>query len=325
MSSLSFLAGLPALLGVAGFFAYLWVGQAKIGGDILKDIVGKLRTNPNLDLKAYGNLSPAKLGRIVASDTSVRDAVNDQDQKLLRLLIIFQHSLTVIVLLVSASLVALSVWLFTRPEPLSVLAKPPSALNKDAEGLLVDLDPIGVEWQSQGMPESVTVYLENVDTQARSDKRTLGADIRNVVFTPVEVHGVATDRLYHHKNRIRTVVEWSKGKSTSQPVEMLVGIDVELALYGRLITPSGKAGVVHTMVATIDESTAGLPKDYCFTADLVGRSKANAVVIPLKSCNADTDVSVPGLNTIDWQRPLGLIYNSPDDRRIVRTKVSGHP
>lgn len=130
MSSLSFLAGLPALLGIAGFFAYLWVGQAKIGGDILKDIVGKLRTNPNLDLKAYGDLSPAKLGKIVDSDTSVRDAVNDQDQKLLRLLIIFQHSLTVMVLLVSASLVALSVWLFTRPQPLSVLGSLPQELTK---------------------------------------------------------------------------------------------------------------------------------------------------------------------------------------------------
>ncbi len=105
--------------------------------------------------------------------------------------------------------------------------KPPSGVNKDADGLLVDLDPIGVEWQSQGTPESVTVYLENVDTQAHSEKRTLGADVLNVVFTPEQVHAVATDRLYHHKNRIRTVVEWSKGKSTSQPVEMLVGIDVE--------------------------------------------------------------------------------------------------
>jgi hypothetical protein len=325
MSIISFLGGLPALLGIAGFFAYLWVGQAKIGGGILKDIVGKLRTNPNLDLKAYGDLSPAKLGKIVDSDASVRDAVNDQDQKLLRLLIIFQHSLTVIVLLVSAALVALSVWLFTRPQPLSVLAKPPSAVNRDAEGLLVDLDPIDVEWQSQGVPESVTVYLENVDTEARSEKRTLGADIRNVVFTPEQVRAVATDRVYHHKNRVRTVVEWSKGRSTSQPIDLLVGIDVELALYGRLITPSGKAGVIHTMVATIDESTATLPIDYCFTADLVGRSKTSAFVIPLRSCNADTQVSIPGLNTLDWQRPLGLIYNAPDDRRIVRTHVSGHP
>lgn len=82
MSAMSFLNGLPALLGIAGFFAYLWVGQSRIGGDILKQIVGKLRNNPNLDLQPYGNLSPAKLGRLVESDTKIRDSVNDQDQKL---------------------------------------------------------------------------------------------------------------------------------------------------------------------------------------------------------------------------------------------------
>lgn len=46
MSIMSFLSGLPAMLGIAGFFAYLWFGRSKIGGDILKEIVGKLRTNP---------------------------------------------------------------------------------------------------------------------------------------------------------------------------------------------------------------------------------------------------------------------------------------
>lgn len=325
MSAMSFLNGLPALLGIAGFFAYLWVGQSRIGGDILKQIVGKLRNNPNLDLQPYGNLSPAKLGRLVESDTKIRDSVNDQDQKLLRLLIILQHGLTVIVLIVSACLVGLSVWLLTRPQPLSVVVKPPSALNKDADGLLVDLDSLEVQWQSQGMPEPVTVFIENVDTGAESEKRTVAADIRSVDFSSQQIHPVAVDRTYDHKNRIRSVLEWSKGKATSQPVDLLVGIDVELALYGRLITPAGDKGVIHTMVATIDESTATMPRDYCFTADLVGRSRQNPVVIPLRACDADTSVSIPGLKTLDWQHYPGLVYNSPDDRRIVRTHVSGHP
>ncbi|MBB6143041.1 hypothetical protein HNQ77_000985 [Silvibacterium bohemicum] len=325
MSVMSFLGGLPALLGIAGFFAYLWVGQSKIGGELLKDIVQRLRTNPNLDLKAYGDLSPAKLGKLVESDSRIKDSVNAQDQKLLRLLIILQHGLTVIVLLVSAGLVGLSVWLISRPQPLSVTVKAPTDVNKDAEGLLVDLDPLDVQWQSQGVPETVTVFLENVDTGAQSGKRTPAADIRDVVFSPSEVHQVATDRGYHHKNRIRSVVEWSKGKATSQPVDLLVGINVELALYGQLIAASGKTGVIHTLVATIDDDTAALPTDYCFTVDMVGRSKTSAVVIPLNSCNADTQVSIPGLNTLDWTRPLGLVYNTPDDRKIVRTQVTGHP
>lgn len=120
-------------------------------------------------------------------------------------------------------------------------------------------------------------------------------------------------------------MEWSKGKTTSQPVDLLVGVDVELALYGHLIVASGKEGVIHTLIATIDDSTATLPADYCFTVDLVGRSRMSPVVIPLKSCNADTQVSIPGLNTLDWRRYPSLVYDSPDDRRIVRTHVSAVP
>lgn len=96
------------MLGIAGFFAYLWAGQSKIGGESLKDIAGRLRTNPNLDLKAYGELSPAKLGKLVESDSKIKDSVNAQDQKLLQLLIILQHGVTVIVLLVSAGLIGVS-------------------------------------------------------------------------------------------------------------------------------------------------------------------------------------------------------------------------
>jgi hypothetical protein len=325
MSVMSFLNGLPALLGIAGFFAYLWVGQAKIGGDILKDIVRKLRNDPNVKVKDYGNLSPAALKRLIESDTKVRDAVNDQDQKLLRLLIILQHSLTVLVLIVCAGLLVLSIWLYTRPQPLSLTVKPPTAVNQDAQGLLVDLDPVDVQWQSQGVPEPVTVFLENVDSGTQTEKRTLAADVHDVTFIPQQIRAVASDRGYKHKNRIRSVVEWSKGKAASQPVDLMVGIEVELALYGRLITPSGRDGVVHTLAAVIDDSTESMPANYCFTADLVGKSKTNPVVIPLHSCDNDTAVSIPGLDTLDWSHYPGLVYNGPDDRRIVRTQVSGHP
>lgn len=203
--------------------------------------------------------------------------------------------------------------------------KPPTDVDRDAEGLLVDLDLLDIQWQSQGVPETVAVFLDIVDTGAQSPKRTPTVDVRDVVFSPTEVHQVASNRGYRHKNRIRSIVEWSKGKATSQSVDLLVGINVELALYGRLIAASGKTGVIHTLVATIDNSTAGFPTDYCFTADMVGRSKTSAVVIPLESCNADTQVSIPGLKTLDWSRPQGLVYNTPDDRRIVRTQVTGHP
>lgn len=99
MGPYTFLAALPGVLGVTGFFAYIWVGQTRVGGEIFKKIVDRLRQNPNIQIEHYASLTPARIGKLIDQDVSVRNAVNEQDRQLLRLLIIFQHALTVIVLL----------------------------------------------------------------------------------------------------------------------------------------------------------------------------------------------------------------------------------
>ena len=54
--------------------------------------------------------------------------------------------------------------------------------------------------------------------------------------------------------------------------------------------------------------------------DLVGWTKLKIPpVAPLRSCDADTEIQMPRLDTIDWSRRVGLVYNGPDDPRIVRT------
>lgn len=323
MGIYQFLAGLPALLGVAGFFAYLWAGQSRVGGEIFKQIVAKLRNAPNIEIAQYSSLTPAKIGKLIESDSRVREVVNDQDRKLLTLLIIFQHALTVIVLLVCAGLIALSVWLIARPQPLSVAAGPPTAIEKDAGGLLVDIDPIMVPWSSTGTTEPVAVFLENVDSASKTVKKEVSSDVRSIVFKPAEFTTIAVNRGYHQSNRIRSVVEWSSNRSVSEIKNLLVGIDVELMLNGHLIMPDGKERKIHTLMAAIDQATASLPPDYCFGGDLVGWTVRNPIVIPLRSCNSDTEVLIPGLETIDWSRRVGFVYHGQDDSRIVRTHVSG--
>lgn len=323
MGVYQFLSGLPAVLGVAGFFAYIWVGQSRVGGDIFKQIVGKLRNAPNLEISQYSTLTPAKMGKLVESDSRVRDLVNEQDRKLLSLLIIFQHALTVIVLLVCAGLVGLGVWLVSRPQPLSVVAAPPTAVETDARGLLVDLDPIMVQWTSTGRDEPVSVFLENVDSEARTPKKEVPSSVRSVTFGPAEVVRAATKRGYHQANRIRSVIEWSSNRSTSPIRDLFVGIDIELALDGRLITPGGKQRPINTLIATIDQTTASLPPDYCFGGQLVGWTSTSPIVIPLRSCNNDSEVEIPGLEKINWARHVGFVYDGQDDSRIVRTHVSG--
>lgn len=321
-----FLAGLPAVLGVAGFFAYIWIGQSRIGGEVLKQIVTKLRAAPNIDASQYSNLTPAKIKKLIESDSHVRVLVNEQDQKLLRLLIIVQNIVTVIVLLACGGVIAFSIWLLNRPEPLSVTAYAPQAVVEEAKGALVDLDPLSVQWTSTGKDEPVSVFLENVDSGRRTQKKTVQSNVRSVRFEPTEVLEAASSRGLHQRNRIRSVIEWSANTSVSEVKDLLVGVDVELQLNGKLITPTGKDRRIDTLFAYIDQSTQSLPQNYCFSVDFVARSKAGPpLVIPLHSCNNDGEVHIAGLAQVDWNRPVGLVYGGPDDSRIVRTHIAGRP
>jgi hypothetical protein len=77
--------------------------------------------------------------------------LNEGDRKLLRLLILLQHILTGLVLLVCAALIAWSIWLSTKPQPLSVIVKPPVSNDAQTGSLLVDLFPVKVDWTSSGL------------------------------------------------------------------------------------------------------------------------------------------------------------------------------
>ncbi len=314
---------LPAILGIAGFFAYLWGGQSKIGGDILRKIVEKLRADPTIHVGKYGQLTPAKLRSLVEHDAQVRNAVNQGDRDLLRLLIIFQYMLTALALLVCATLIGVSVWLYARPAPFSLAQSGLGGVTQDAEGLLVDLDPIEVQWTHDGPDQLVAVFLENVDSRQRTAKQTVRASTGSARFTPAQLSAVVADRSYQGKNRIRSVIEWPNGLSLSPPQDVLVGIVVELQLFGRLVTIDGEERDIHTLLATIDRSTERMPADYRFKGDFVARTPEGPMVVALASTHANGEVDVPGLDRVDWALPVGFIYGGPDDRRIVRSHVYG--
>ncbi|KAB1068605.1 hypothetical protein [Methylobacterium planeticum] len=321
---MSFLKGLPALLGVVGFFAYLWAGQYRIGGELMKRIIDKLRAAPNVSVQQYKSMTPARIEQIVRHDKEVRRFVNEEDIKILRLIVILQYTATIVVLIVCASLVGLGVWLMRQPDPLTVVARPPTALatSRTAEFLL-DLDPVEVVWDASGAVERVGVFLENVDSHARSRKKTVSADVRTVQFSAEEVHDVATTRTYRGKNRVRTVIEWSGHVAHSEPVDIFVGIQVQLMLGGTLITPK-ESRQISTMIATIDNSTESMPRNYCFTADFAGWKREGPLVAPLRSCNTDHEVKLPFLSELDPNRHAGLVFNQPtSDRALVRTCIAG--
>lgn len=324
MGIYQFLASLPAILGLAGAVTYFWVGHARIGGEMLKGIVQRLRTHPNIDVAQYGALTPAKLKALLATDKHLRGAVNEGDTKLLLWLIILQYMLITLILLVCTAMVGSSVWLYIRPEPFSVTQSGVKAVIPEAQGVLVDLDPLQVDWTFRGTDQMVSVFLENVDTGDRTQKKSLLASARSTQFSPTDLIPLLRNRDYGSKNRVRSVIEWNSGNATSDPQDLAVGIDVELMLYGRLLTPDGKTRDINTLFATIDGSTQNMPHDYRFRGDFVGRnSSGQPVIVPLESDNLDGEVTIPNLDQIDWTSPCKFLYDGPDRLEIVRTNVTG--
>jgi hypothetical protein len=318
-----FLKGMPAVLGIAGFFVYLWAGQYRIGGDLMKGVVEKLRAAPNVDIKDYASLTPARIGQLIERDVAVRGAVNDQDVRLIRLIVILHNAVTVIVLLVCAALVGLGIWLIARPEPLSIVPRPPVAARGGADLVLTDLDAVKVEWDAKGATESTSVFLENVDNNSRTAKKAVLADVRSVTFSADELHDVASNRRFRGKNRVRTVVEWSGQAARSDITDILVGIKYRLMIGGTLITPQGSRSI-NTLLATIDDSTEQMPREYCFAVDFAGWSRSgSALVAPLKACNSKSEVNLPFLQQVEWNRQPGLVLNEPlADRPIARLCIA---
>ena len=113
------------------------------------------------------------------------------------------------------------------------------------------------------------------------------------------------------------MIEWSSGRSESSTKSLAVGIEVELALFGKLLGSGGQDRTIHTLLATIDESTETFAPDYCFSDDFIGWAKDNsALAIPLKSCDADSEVKFKGWIRLTGCGGLGSSTTVPMTREL---------
>lgn len=203
------------------------------------------------------------------------------------------------------AVVAGLVWKLAGTRQLSVVPDPPRDLVPEADGLLVDLDPLAVRWTASGPDANVQVSLENVDSHRRTVAHTLSSNVRAVEFPVEEVRQVATSRAYRGKNRIRAVVEWPGHAAFSSIVDLHVGLDVQLNLFGHVLVADGSEREVHTLFAYIDDSTAPLPDDYCFTANFTYRTSVGSTVQVLRSCHEVGTVTIQDLDRIRWGEGYG--------------------
>jgi hypothetical protein len=314
---LGFLKGLPALLGIVGFFAYLWRGQGRIGADTTRLIIERLRNDPNVPLKQLDvKMSAAKLKHLVETDERVRRRVNAEQGRLLRQIVHWQNAVTLVVFLACAGLVALAIMLISRPLPLEVTLSPPRALVAREGKPLLDLDQIVVNWSSKGVGEQVQVFLENVDSGTWTPVRTVASDVGTLTFDPKHLREVASDRAYGGRNRVRSVVKTSTNIFKSATVDLAVGIQIRL--YTNL---GGGRAMIFPTIWGKDEN---IPPGFCFDSTIFGyRSGGDIKKVEINDrCKGNRMLTPSLLSDFDWSRPIGLLYSGPRPE-LVRTCLYG--
>src|SRR5215469_496406 len=115
MSVTSFLAGLPAILGVTGFVIYQVLQQFGRANPIITVIVGKLRVAAP-ERVPDGRLSAAAVDRLLRRDDKLRRAISDQDFVLLKKVLNQQFVVAVLVYLICAALCAFGIVQYVRQQ-----------------------------------------------------------------------------------------------------------------------------------------------------------------------------------------------------------------
>ncbi len=338
MTLLHFFQSLPAVLGVTVFFVFLWVGQSRRWGNNFQDIISRLRNNPTLDVASYKKLSPLTALYVLSKDAEVKAEVNNQDYKLLKLLSVFQAALIVLVFVICAGMVLYSVSVFRedmfRPKPLVIEGIEFKAIEAQADGLLVDLDPIRVVWESRGEEMEVSVLLENIDTKSRTRRKITISSRRFVDFEPKDLRNILHNRNYKGKNRIRALLETSNDTFDSGIVSIFVGLQVKLVVQFLLVQPGKDDRRINLLNASINGWTQkllssrpnGILEQYCLKGIFFSKQKSGAEMAQtVDSCKKMSDirgeVTLNWIDRIDWRKPYRFEYHGPDDPRLVRTQV----
>jgi hypothetical protein len=316
MTTLSFLASLPAVLGITGFVIYQFLGRSQKGDKITQSIVEKLRQRSPQSLSQLPNkLTPKELAARIAEDQKLRSQVDQQDFELLRSALHQQFILSLIVYLLCALLflVGSSVFAYVtlRPKPLSIGDIHLNSTVAEAEGISVDLDDLRATWAASGEPEEVKVFLQNIETGQRSKEITLRSSDAAVTLSRSDYQRILADRTHLGKNRIRVVLQGSNQSFQSAPFDLLVGTKISVVGFPEKIK----------IMARIDNE----PIPNCdFEAKVLFhlRKPIEPMTVGGFIHYGQNDFPLQFPDRIDWAT-VRLYYMGPDDHRIVRPEYLG--
>lgn len=320
MGTMQFLATLPAILGITGFVAFLFIKRNGSGDRITLDIVNKLRQDAPEQLpKNSDRLGPAELTRLIEGNATLRSKISEQDFYLLRDALRHQFitSLTVYTItgLMFLAGVALYTYISVRPIPVSLTSISTESTAEAAGGIMVDLYPLRIGWSSSGDPEDVTVSLENLETHRRTTAKTVRSTEGTVVFYVSDYQSLLKDRSHGGNNRIRAILQSSKAAFVSTEMSVLVGTTI-LAV---LIEPN------RMKIAGIIDNSA-IPY-YNFEAKfLVWASSlaqpARPVTYGGQIKYGQNDFYLDKSLQYDWSTKK-LVYFGPDDPNTIKIEYLG--
>lgn len=310
MQPYSFLSALPAVLALAGFVCYQMLAANRSGDEITRRIVDKLRREAPTETPDQ-RLNAKQVEHLLSTQQRLREVAGTQDYLLLQQALKQQFYISLAVYLATIGFVAWSVYLFvhqsTVKKDLSVDQIVLSDREPEAEGLLVDLDPLTVSWEAQGEPEDVKVFLENVDTHARTDAKVASSSELKLSFERQDYSALRARREKGANNRLRAVVQAQKSSFRSDPGDVQVGMV--------MLTLADSTGI--DVAAMIDNSRI---VNYSFDGKVVIPSKnggGNPISIGPDIPYDFRKRKVQQANNYDWDE-VKAVYLGPDDGHLVR-------
>ena len=299
-----FLAGLPAVLGIVGFIAYQILQHFGKPNAIVTAIVQKLRLAapervPDQRLTASG------VDRLLRRDDSLRHLISQQDFALLKKVLNQQFVTALVVYLLCGGLCVFGVVEYIKQQNATKITDI-TAAGPGGEHVLVDLDPLTVNWRSEGQSQRLRVYLENTTNNGRSKTYTVESTDRAVTFCPDDYPMIRPNRQKGGHNGFRVVLETPDRVFTSEKFELNVGVQL------LLVADRHKA----TLAAMIDNS---LVQNYPYEAKVVlPQKKSLTPVVFGGNITSKKDWPLKAPDSIDWQSAKIVLLSPAQDRTVVR-------
>lgn len=313
MSVYSFLASLPAVLGVLGFVVYLFIDKSRKPNPVILQIVEKLRSKEIGDQSIPPGVKPKQLSELIKKNHSLRLKVSNQDFALLEKVLSQQFYESVFVYAVCAVMFFVGTGFFiyqsTLPEPLALDRIQLSSDTELAEGVAVDLDPLKVRWSSTGQPRDLQLYLENMDTNVRTEFFSVGSGTHEFKIFRDQYRDLLAERRFGRYNRVKVFLQSDDDLFTSREVQLHVGLEI-------VALPDDNSVRVAAMIDN------ALVDNYLFDAQLAVWKKDALETLSLdqNTIRGMVDYPVDDVESYNWL-DAKLVYLGPDDSRFIRTRI----